>query len=267
MSEKPFGLSRDGFLYHALSPLYEFYLNAVAGSSGMERTVNGTALRVLPAERRFFPPDYDAPVAVFIKARIKPGQTCINVGANIGTYVLQFANWTAPTGRIIAFEPNQGASRKLKKHVEINGFKDRVTIVEAAVSNAPGKAEFFACDSDGMSRLGQPNPQLKDKAVSRQVDVVTLDDYFEQHPTKPDWLLIDTEGYEIQVLEGARKTLEAGRGALTILVEMHSDAWASTGRKRADLEALLAELRMEAIPITGQRDPLKDYGIVALIYK
>jgi hypothetical protein len=45
---------------------------------------------------------------------------------------------------------------------------------------------------------------------------------------------------------------------------MHPDAWLQSGTSRAEADDLLRELRLQAIPLTGQADPMDEYGIVHL---
>ena len=228
----------------------------------MVRVVNGAAFRVLPGHSRFFSQDYDAPVAAFLRDRVKPGETCINVGANVGVYTLQFAKWNAPDGPVIAFEPNPATAAILKRHVALNGLGGRVRVMERAVAETPGTATFYVQGTDGMSRLGVPNPLLE-KPSPIQVEVTTLDRFCEQERIHPHWILIDVEGFEPAVLAGFRETLGASK-LPQVIVEMHPDAWNVAGSSREHFTQLLANLQLRPVPLTGQRDAMTDYGLVYL---
>jgi hypothetical protein len=54
---------------------------------------------------------------------------------------------------------------------------------------------------------------------------------------------------------------------LDIVVEMHPNVWNSANTTRDRAEGLLADLSLRAVPLTGQSDPLGDYGIVHLSYR
>jgi FkbM family methyltransferase len=247
-----------------LRSVRESALGLLYGRRGMPRPVNGATFRVLPRYRSLFPPEYDAPVAAFLRERVRPGMTCVNVGANLGIYALQFAHWSAPDGRVVAFEPNPSTARVLRRHVVLNGMERRVRVVEAAVASAPGRATFFMAAEDGMSRLGEPNPLLP-ATEPIQVEVTTLDRFLATEGVRPDWILVDVEGFEVAVLQGARETLRARPGTPGVVLEMHPDAWRVAGTSRADLEDLLADLGLRPAPLTGQADPLADYGLVHLV--
>ena len=119
--------------------------------------INGVPFRVDPHYRNRMGHDYDAPVAIFLSQRVKPGSICFDVGANVGVYVLQFAHWAGSSGRVVAFEPNPAAVEILSSHIRLNEIENTVTIEKVAISDAPGTATLYGAQADGMSRLGEPN--------------------------------------------------------------------------------------------------------------
>lgn len=105
--------------------------------------------------------------------------------------MLQFACWSPPDGRVIAFEPNPCARQVLERHIRLNKLDNRVQLVPAAVGATPGEVTLYAADTDGMSRLGTPNPIIADRVVPIPVPMVTLDNFCRRGGLVPDWLLID----------------------------------------------------------------------------
>jgi FkbM family methyltransferase len=254
-------LDGDSFIGRYARRIRSWMLDFRYGRGGMLKVVNGIPLRVLPDQRRFFPAAYDPSVAAFLKEHIKPGAICLNVGANVGIYSLQLAFWSAPTGQVIAFEPNPATAEILRRHVELNGLQGRIQVVQQAVAAKPGIASFFAQGTEGMSRLGAPNLSLHE-AREIQVEVTTLDDFCNKESVGPEWVLIDVEGFEVAVLTGFRKTLESYSPGL--VVEMHPDAWGIAGSSAEEFNNLLISLRLRAIPLTGQRDAMAEHGLVYL---
>jgi len=257
-------LGRESRLVRVLRPAYESLLEFSTGGRGISWKINGETYRVDPRCRQRLGQNYDAPVAAFIRERIRPGAVCLDVGANVGVYVLQFARWSGTTGRVVAFEPNPGAREFLSRHVELNNFAGRVEIVPAAVGSSGGEAVLFAADADGMSRLGAPNDLIAERVAELTVPVVTLDDFCKSRGLEPDWLFIDIEGFEIAALEGARSLIERRGAALHIIVEMHPNVWDSADTTRAGAEKLLRELRLCPLALMGQGDPLGEHGLVYL---
>jgi FkbM family methyltransferase len=260
-------VGRESWLIRKMRPAYESFLEGLGGGRGAPWTINGVSYRIDPHHRHRLGKDYDAPVAAFLRERVKPGAVCVDVGANVGVYVLQFANWSGPSGRVVAFEPNPGARAVLEKHVRLNDLAGRVTIVPAAVSASAGSAVLYAADADGMSRLNEPNDAIAGRVREVNVRTVTLDEYCEDSRVSPDWLFIDIEGFEIAALEGARKLIRSRGGDMGIVVEMHPNVWHSAGTDRGQLERLLAELGLEAVPLTGQADALGEHGLAYLSHR
>lgn len=257
-------LGRESRLVRRLRPAYESLLDWSSAGRGALWTINGETFRVDPRQRHRLGEEYDAPVARFIRERIKPGAVCVDVGANVGVYVLQFARWSGPRGRVVAFEPNPSALKVLRRHVALNNLGARVTLAASAVGREEGRAALYAAEADGMSRLGEANPLIADRATEINVPVTTLDAYCAAHGLAPDWLFLDIEGFEFAALEGARALIKRRGAALSLVVEMHPDVWPSAATTRAGAESLLDELGLRAVPLTGQRDPLGEHGIVYL---
>ncbi len=260
-------VGRESWLIRHMRPAYESLLDWSGRGEGIAWEINGVTYRVDPRYRHWLWQNYEAPVAAFLRERLKPGALCLDVGANVGAYVLQLAHWSGPTGQIVAFEPNPNARAILHRHIQMNGLEQRVKVVPAAVGETGGEDILYAADADGMSRLGEPNRAFVGQASEITVPVVTLDEYCRSERLKPDWLLIDIEGFEIAALSGAQELVRECRGALGIIVEMHPDVWGSANTTRARAEALLADMELRAIPLTGQTDPLRDYGLVYLAYQ
>jgi FkbM family methyltransferase len=259
-------IGRDSLLVHMARPVYENVLAASTFGRGIEWRINGETFRIDPHQRHRLGSCYDPTVAAFLRERIRPGSLCVDVGANVGAYVLQFARWSGPQGRVIAFEPNPGACVFLKRHVAMNRLANQVRVVPAAVGAAGSTALMFVSGTNGMSRLGMPNPEIESRTSTIEVSVVSLDDFFRTADRDPDWLLIDIEGFELAALEGARELVARRPGTLSIVAEMHPSAWMTNGQSRETAERLLDELRLRAIPLTGQIDPLAEHGLVHLAH-
>lgn len=257
-------LGRQSRLVSRLRPAYESLLDWSNDGGGIEWTINGVAFRIDPRYRHRMGEHYDAEVAAFLAERVERGAVCCDVGANVGVYVLQFAHWTGAAGRVVAFEPNPTALDILRKHVRLNELDARVTVVPAAVAETSGEAVLYAAEADGMSRLGEANRAIAARVSEIDVPVVALDDFCRAEGLAPDWLFIDIEGFELAALAGARRLIKERGAKLRIVVEMHPNVWDSAGTTRDGAESLFAELRLRAVPLTGQADPLGEHGLVYL---
>jgi FkbM family methyltransferase len=236
-------------------------LEAMTFGRGVLRTLDGQTFRVSPHIRWLMDNNKEPELRAFLRQRVRPDDVLIDVGAHAGYYVLLFARW-APRGRVFAFEPNPDTRALLARNVRLNRLTDRVTIEPYAVFDTASESDFFMLPGEGRSRLGQPVHD--DLTRAGRVTTATLDDYATRTGVLPNCLLIDIEGYEIAALRGARRLIAARGDELTVVVEMHPNVWAQSGTSRADAEQLLGELRLRPVPLTGQTDPLAEYGIVHL---
>jgi FkbM family methyltransferase len=228
---------------------------------GVPRIVDGHRFRIDPRARWLMDENKEPELRRFMSQRVRPNDLLIDVGAHAGFYVMLFCKW-AREGRVIAFEPNPDTRQVLKRNIALNQLKERVIVEPFAVSDRVSQMDFFMLPADGRSRLGQVFHAEVNRAA--KVAITSLDDYLASRPVQPQWLLIDIEGYEIAALRGARRLIETNRRDLTIVVEMHPNCWLQSGTSRQELEQLLAELKLKALPLTGQKDPLDEYGIVQL---
>src|SRR5207253_2157086 len=186
-----------------------------------------------------------------LRDRMRPGQICLDIGAHIGVYALQIARWTAPGGRVIAFEPNPGTASVLRRHLHMNALDDVVRVEGVALGRAPGAAALFGETGSGLTRMSSPNPVDGGAQQIATVPVSTVDAYCAAQSLHPDWMLIDVEGFEFDVLSGAVETIRGGGPGTSIVVEVHPGMWESTGWTRDAVSALMATLGRRIVPLTG----------------
>jgi FkbM family methyltransferase len=256
---------RDAAWRRTVSPWFGGLLHLVSGGRGVPASLNGEPFRIDARYRVFLHPEYEAGVARVLRDRVRPGATCIDVGAHIGAWALQLARWVGATGRVIAFEPNRATAGVLRRHLRMNGFEAIVAVEESAVGAGEGEAAFYGEAGSGLSRLGTPNPGTPVASPRRgTVPVTTIDRYCGAHGLVPDCMVVDAEGYEFDVLSGARQTIRSRGSGLVVVVEMHPNLWASAGWSRPAAERLLADLQLTATALDGQADALAAHGPVLL---
>jgi FkbM family methyltransferase len=268
-------LGRDSSLVRQLRPAYETLLSWSNGGHGIPCTINGVEFRRDPRCRQHYSGnfDYEPAVAAYLRAMVRPDEICFDVGADVGYYVVQLAYWTRPSGRVFAFEPNPGPRAVLEQQIAVNRLADRVEVVAAAAADRSGETTLYLPAEDrqgldGVSRLGSPDSSIANAFRAIAVPMISLDDFCGARPgLMPDCILIDIEGFEIAALKGARRLIAKRRSTLRLIVEMHPDLWNSAATPRAEVDALFAELRLRPIPLTGQRDPLTERGVVHLVYE
>jgi FkbM family methyltransferase len=141
---------------------------------------------------------YEREQTALFEQMLDPGDTVLDVGANVGYYTLLASVLVGGGGRVHAFEPEPRNAGFLRRHVQING-RGNVHVVQAAVSDVAGTARFDFGSGTGTGRLAQSG--------ALEVRTVRLDDYCAEHGLAPAAIKIDVEGAEMSVLQGARETL------------------------------------------------------------
>ncbi len=127
---------------------------------------------------------------------IKPGSAVIDAGAYIGTHALAMAKMTGPRGRVYAFEPQKKVFRELVFNL-IENHNQNVIPLRFALGDNNRIVEMEKSENglDGIVGVGQGGDQA---------ELRTIDSF---KASNISFLKIDVEGYEDQVLEGARQTL------------------------------------------------------------
>jgi FkbM family methyltransferase len=164
-------------------------------------------------------------------AHCGPTMLLFDLGAHFGLFSLAAALYG---GRAVAVDPSHVAAKMMARQVKLNSWADRIKILQAAMSDAPGQLDMLSAGvfSDGYFRLAKGrSPRELSPAKAITIDQMA------QECGSPTHIKIDVEGHEAAVLRGGRATL---RSASPILfLELHSEMIASDG---GDPNAALDEL-------------------------
>lgn len=139
---------------------------------------------------------------------VKPGDTVVDIGANVGHYTLIGSKLVGEKGRVFAFEPDPVSFALLERNVRLNGLTN-VVLEQKAVSSEPGSIRLYiAADNKGDHRIYQPTGEGRQYV---DVEAVTLDDYFAEDSRGIDFVKIDTQGAEVVILRGMKRILRDSR--------------------------------------------------------
>jgi len=169
---------------------------------------------------------------------VRRGDSCLDVGANIGVHALLMARAAGAEGRVIALEPHPVMAERLRRNVELNRYR-QITIVEAALSDRDGTATFYGFGKDayhkGISSL------LPDEEAVEELRVPTVcgDTLVSRYAIDAcDFLKIDVEGFEQVALAQLGGLIERCRPYL--IFEYRKQHWAKFD---AALGAVLRQLQ------------------------
>ena len=144
-----------------------------------------------------------------VLGRIPAGTLAIDVGANVGIVTGQLALRVASTGRVWAVEPIPRNVSRLSRFTETNRLP--IDVFPVAAGAQDGELDLRLPDAE-QSGYASATASWID-AGRLTVPLRSIDSLIAER--RPHWRLsfvkIDVEGYEAEVLEGARETLAASR--------------------------------------------------------
>lgn len=158
----------------------------------------------------FFKRPYEENEWRFVYKFLKPGMTFFDVGANQGFYTLLAAKQVGQNGKVFSFEPVPSQIKKLKRNIKINRFHNVVT-EPLALGSEMGFVNMYVCLSgdEALSSLRPPSEDINSRKKIIQVSVSTIDNYIRKNNiSSVDFVKIDVEGGELNVLRGAVNTIK-----------------------------------------------------------
>jgi FkbM family methyltransferase len=149
----------------------------------------------------------------------------VDIGANFGHYSIELSKYFSS---VIAFEINDALTHDLSR------FNKKIKVVNIGLSSSAGAATLYIPLLNGnfplvgWASLAPGNCPDTDTHQEKAVRIAPLDSF---DIAELDFMKIDVEGHELEVLRGARKTLETN--SPTLLIEI----------KRENVKAVSGYLR------------------------
>lgn len=137
----------------------------------------------------------------FYEEFLKPGMVVADAGANIGLHTLFFAKRVGPLGSVYAFEPGAAAFKRLQAHVKRNQLSN-VHCFHCALGAAEGRVSLVEIEEDSSRNFVANDPLTF--GADNEVKLRPLDQVLREAAVeKVDFLKLDVEGFEPEVLKGA----------------------------------------------------------------
>ena len=171
----------------------------------------------------------------FIRRYLRPGDTVLDVGANVGMFSYAALQMVGSTGHVTAVEPLPWAAHVIEANASLNHLTSNFQVRALAVSESAGTTRFVA-DADVSSHISYTSP-MEAQSATIEVKTAALDDLIGAGPVS--LVKLDVEGAEHLALRGFRGHLASGSVA-TIILEAHDHSLREMGSSRSEVVELLA---------------------------
>jgi len=182
-------------------------------------------------------------VASYLKL-VNPGDTVLDIGANIGSHTLPLAKLVGLTGTVVAIEPTVYAIEKLRKNLSLNtALGSIVRPVHAMLGEATGTPIPDTLPSSWpLNQKGDIHPLMGSQEKSTKgARMMSVDDLFKETSLKTVNLIkLDVDGFEVAILRGARNTLAEHRPR--IVLELAEYTLRERGYSLQEILVILSDL-------------------------
>jgi len=161
---------------------------------------------------------YEHDLLYHIAMRGPRGGLFVDAGSNIGNHAIYFATFLADL--VIAMEPNPTTARVLRNNINVNQLNN-VVVHEVGLAAQSGQGQIVM--PNGETNFGDAQIQMRSRTADKSetdIPLKTLDEIVLPHVKQTglpvNFIKIDVEGMELDVLKGAQEVLQVHRPQLTI---------------------------------------------------
>lgn len=178
----------------------------------------------------------------FVASYLERGMTVLDIGAHHGLYTLLAAEKAGKEGRVVAFEPSEREGQRLEKHLRLNRCKN-VCVLPYALGAERGERDFFLAEGPQDFCNSLRPPDVADAVGQTQVQMRQLDQVLDElGMPRIDFVKLDVEGGELDVLAGAERLLQR-RPRPVMLVEVEDRRTRPWGYRAKEIVEKLGTLR------------------------
>jgi FkbM family methyltransferase len=166
-------------------------------------------------QRTIFMGFFERDETIWVKHLVKPGNTFVDIGSNIGYYSFLASGIVGDTGKVFSIEPHWGSMQSFKGNIERCGIKN-ITPIQIGIGDCERKERLYECIDklDGLKinscscSRGLPTRGNQ----MREIAITTLDKLAEyNHIDSIDFLKMDIEGMEVDAIKGMDRLLSEHR--------------------------------------------------------
>lgn len=163
---------------------------------------------------------------------IKKGDYVIEIGGHIGYFSTLFSSLIGPDGKLDVFEPSGENLKYLRENISLMPRKvsKGVSIIEKGVGDQnitldffidpiTGQNNSFVKDFDRYFENRKYSAEKKTELIIVAAPLIRLDDFLQNTTVHPNFIKIDVEGFEYNVILGAKNTIEKCKPSFMIEIQ------------------------------------------------
>ena len=151
-----------------------------------------------------------------MKDFIKQGDVAVDIGANLGYYALMESRLVGSNGKVYAIEPSPSNFEALKENIKLNGYKN-IECYKLGIGDKKETAKMFISSHSNLNSLViQKNKKIIDNI---DIQITSLNDFIKGKEF-PDFIRMDVEGYEYNIIKGMNDLLKSKK-PLKLFIELH----------------------------------------------
>lgn len=161
----------------------------------------------------------------WIDRQLRDGSTFFDIGANVGEFSI-YAALRHPGLRVVAFEPEYANLHVLRDNLLANGLQNRVEVYSIALGNRAGFSHLHIQDATPGAALHTESNGVLDLTRTHKpviwregIYTTTLDAFCDETRLTPQYVKMDVDGTEREILEGASRTLRTS-ALHSVIMEM-----------------------------------------------
>lgn len=193
------------------------------------------------ADVLYFFGEYEAVVMEIVAKLVRPGDTCVDAGANIGLYTTFLSRLCSPDGFVHAFEPVPATFEYLRRNVELAENSDNIVINNAALGEAEGTISINIFEDIGLG-FSSISDQGRSDARPVECRMTMLDKYLSEYEgiAPINFVKADIEGAEMMFLLGATQLFKQDVPPI-MMIEMAAKQTRNFGYLPNDLISTIRE--------------------------
>jgi FkbM family methyltransferase len=194
-------------MYNPIKKFYYLVLDTILLGKGLKRHVSGFPIKFPARFYKYYEKDYELESFHFIRSQVKPGDVVLDIGGHIGLYSVAFGQLVGASGKVYSFEPTPTTNSVLKKTIRLNKMEHIVSVHNDAISKTKGETLFYISEDEADNSNSLIKFRSTEEVHGVRINLISIDEFSKSIGTKINFIKIDVEGAEYDVLLGAKETM------------------------------------------------------------